>query len=288
MHHILLYVILFVLVIGHTEDLAAVTREPVRIHVSIPPQKFLVERIGGNKVDVTVLLKQGMSPETYEPTPKQMVKLNASSLYFRIGVPFEDLWIDQIAALNPELRIIPCCASLVLKDHKKHRDIMDKFIYDTHLWTSPRNAGIIGGIIKETLVNYDTANAGYYEENYKQLLEDLKDADSIIRKNLEGIRHKILIVSHPSWSHFADAYGLQQIPIERHGSELRARELARLVKLVNEYQIKTIYVQPQYITTAAKALAHETGARIIEIDPLAEDFINNLVKVSLLIREGNS
>lgn len=260
--------------------------EPVRIHVSIPPQKFLVERIGGNRVDVAVLLKQGMSPESYEPTPRQMARLNSSSLYFRIGVPFEEVWIKQVAELNPELAIIPCCGSLgaITHDHSNE----EQYLKDTHVWTSPDNAKELARIIRDVLIEHDEVNTAIYSRNFDQLAEELDQLDLKIKHNLDEIRHRYLIVSHPSWGHFAERYHLNQVPIERHGSELRARELARLVNLINATGIKVIYVQPQYKTTAAKVLARETGASMIEIDPLAENYIENLEMISKLIREGNN
>ncbi len=288
MRFLLLYSIILIIIFGQTASTAATVQRPLKVHVSIPPQKYLVERIGGNKVEVTVLLKQGMNPETYEPTPKQMTLINASRLYFRVGVPFEDIWMDRISELNPELRIIQCCSSQKWPRHKHMHGDAEDYIYESHVWTSPRNVSILARIIKETLIDIDEVNAGYYEDNFRKLIEDLEELDKIIMQNLDGLRHRLLIVSHPSWGYFAETYGLEQIPVERHGSEIRARELANLVQLINKHEIKTIYVQPQYITTAARVLARETGARIIEIDPLAENYIDNLEKVSLLIKEGNS
>ena len=260
--------------------------ELVRIYVSIPPQKFLVERIGGNRVEVAVLLKQGMNPESYEPTPRQMARLNTSRLYFRIGVPFEELWIKQIAELNPELSIIPCCGFLgaITDDHSDE----EQYLKDTHVWTSPDNAKELARIIRDALIEHDGLNTAIYSTNFNYLAEELDQLDLKIKENLEEIRHRYLIVSHPSWGHFAERYQLKQVSIERHGSELRARELARLVNLINVTGIKVIYVQPQYKTTAAKVLSRETGASMIEIDPLAENYIKNMEKVSKLIKEGNN
>jgi len=259
---------------------------PVQVHVSIPPQKFLLERVGGKHVKVLVLLKQGLNPESYEPTPKQMAELSKSAFYFRIGVPFESVWIQQVSSLNPTLRIVSCCGDRIASGTHSHADKHNG--RDTHVWTSPANAKWLAKIMLESLSNYAPHRRSDFEDNYRDLISDLDALDQTIRNNLSDLDHRFLIVSHPSWGHFADDYRLNQIAIERHGAELRARELVKLIKLMQEHSIGSVYVQPQYKTAAAMTLARETGAKIIEIDPLAGDYINNLREVSWSIKEGNT
>ena len=79
---------------------------PLKVFVSILPQKYFVEKIGGDSVEVAVMVQPGASPATYEPKPKQMVALAKSDIYFAIGVPFEKTWLPKIVAANPKMHIV--------------------------------------------------------------------------------------------------------------------------------------------------------------------------------------
>lgn len=263
--------------------------KPINVFVSILPQKYLVKRIGGDRVNVSVMVRPGLSPETYEPTPKQMAVLGETQLYFRIAVPFETIWIKRIEDINPRMKIIDCCGDLKVTDyaHNPHGDRSDtSFENDAHIWTSPKIAIVLAGIIKTSLSEYDPGSAGYYSDNYDHLINDLNSLDGFIRNELIDIRIPYFIVSHPSWGHFAKTYGLEQISIEQHGSEIRAKELSRLIEFARKWNIDTVYVQKQFNTVSAKTLAHEINGRIVELDPLAEDYINNMRYVARMIAEG--
>lgn len=267
---------------------AANTEGKINVFVSILPQKYLVERIGGNRVDVSVMVKPGLSPETYEPTPKQMAALNTARIYFRIAVPFETVWIKRIKDLNPQIRIIECCGDLNITDpaHQDHGKFNTRYVNDAHVWTSPENAIVLAGIIKSVLSEYDPGSAEYYSANYNILVNDLGALDAFIRNELAGIKNRYFIVSHPSWGYFAEAYGLEQISIEQHGTEVRAKKLSRLIEFARQREIHTVFVQKQFNTASAKTLAREINGKIVELDPLAEDYINNLGYVARAIADG--
>ena len=266
------------------------TNDAIKVFVSILPQKYLVERIGGNRVTVSVMVKPGLSPETYEPTPKQMAELHDARLYFRIAVPFESVWIQRIRDLNPQIRIIECCGVLnpTGSEDYNHAGSGNHFAMDAHIWTSPKNAIVLAGIIKSALSEYDPEAGEYYAANYNMLVSDLDLLDAFIRKELADIKTPYFIVSHPAWGHYAAAYGLEEISIERHGTEVRAKELSRLVEFARKWNIHTVYVQKQFNTASARTLAREINGKIVELDPLAEDYINNLRHVTRAIVEGGS
>lgn len=266
----------------------AETQDAINIFVSILPQKYLVERIGGNRVVVTVMVKPGLSPETYEPTPKQMTALGDARLYFQIGIPFELIWIERIENLNSKLRIIDCCSLLLAgksSNHDHHGQIT-KHDLDAHVWTSPVNAKYLAELIKTALVELDPLSSDFYERNYAVLIAELDKLDSTIRARLAHIKNRYLIVSHPAWGFFADTYNLKQIPIEQNGSEIRAKELTRLIELARAENIHTVYVQRQFNNASAEILAREINADVVELDPLAEDYIENLRRVTHAIVQG--
>lgn len=269
---------------------AQATAVPIRIFVSILPQKYLVERIGGDRVQVDVMVRPGTNAETYEPLPRQMAALSDADLYFRIGVPFESIWIKKIIAVHPDLGIVACCAELVpekIRNVVHDNNDVDVHAYDAHIWTSPRNAIYIANMMMQTLAEVDPAHRDYYERNHAGLVQDLNDLDHYIRHQFEALGNRYLVVAHPSWSCFADAYGLTQVALERHDAELRPRQLAELVNFARNNGIHTIYVEKQFNAAAARLLAREIKAEIVELDPLAGDYITNLQKVTQAIVAGS-
>ncbi len=255
------------------------TKDLIKIFVSIPPQKFLVEQIGSNRVSVRTMINPGSNPETYEPTPKQMAALSESQLYFKIGVPFETAWIDKIEKLNQDLIVIYCCDKIV--SHKT-----SSYDLDAHIWTSPKNAKFLATLIKNTLVGFDPQDKNFYENNYAILIDRLDALDRDIHNQLVQLNNRYLIVSHPSWGYFADTYNLKQLSIEQDGSEIRAKKLSRLIELAKAENIHTVYTQKQVNNASAKILAREIGAKLVELDPLAENYIENMRQVVTKIMQG--
>ena len=255
------------------------TKDLIKIFVSIPPQKFLVEQIGSNRVSVRTMVNPGSNPETYEPTPKQMAALSESQLYFKIGVPFETAWIDKIEKLNQDLIVIYCCDKIV--SHKT-----SSYDLDAHIWTSPKNAKFLATLIKNTLVGFDPQDKNFYENNYAILIDRLDALDRDIHNQLVQLNNRYLIVSHPSWGYFADTYNLKQLSIEQDGSEIRAKKLSRLIELAKAENIHTVYTQKQVNNASAKILASEIGAKLVELDPLAENYIENMRQVVTKIMQG--
>lgn len=255
------------------------TKDLIKIFVSIPPQKFLVEQIGSDRVSVRTMVNPGSNPETYEPTPKQMAALSESQLYFKIGVPFETAWIDKIEKLNQDLIVIYCCDKIV--SHKT-----SSYDLDAHIWTSPKNAKFLATLIKNTLVGFDPQDKNFYENNYVILIDKLDALDRDIHNQLVQLNNRYLIVSHPSWGYFADTYNLKQLSIEQDGSEIRAKELSRLIELAKAENIHTVYTQKQVNNASAKILAREIGAKLVELDPLAENYIENMRQVATRIMQG--
>ena len=118
------------------------------------------------------------------------------------------------------------------------------------------------------------------EDNYSKLIKDLTRLDQDIRLRLAHLDNRYIVVSHPSWGYYADAYGLIQMPIESDGKEVRAKSLVKLIEFSRSKHINRIFVQKQFNQSSAIILANEIDAQVIELDPLAEDYIANLYHVT--------
>lgn len=245
------------------------------IFVSILPQKYFVKRIGGEHVTIEVMVGANHSPELYEPSPKQMTLLQKSQLYFRIGIPFEDTWIDAIRQLNPDLHIVECCKAIATSITKKQT-------IDPHIWTSPVHAKYIALKIKQALVKTWPIYTEEFTANYSALIADLNKLDNYIRSQLNRLQERHIIVYHPAWGHYAEAYGLIQLAIEQHGHQPRAKSLSQLIEFAKQRNIRRIFVQ-KFNKTYATIVAKQIDADLIELDPLDEDYIENLYHVTDII-----
>ena len=110
--------------------------------------------------------------------------------------------------------------------------------------------------------------------------------DEDIKSHLAQLNNRYIVVSHPSWGYYAEAYDLIQLPIELEGKEVRAKSLAKLIELAHSKNINKVFVQKQFNKNSAEILAKEIDADIIELDPLAEDYIVNLYYVTGAIVES--
>ena len=264
---------------------SAKTRENTKptLFVSILPQKYFVKRIAGDIVDINVMVKPGHNPATYEPTMKQMSMLGISKTYFSIGVPFEKAWLPKIKDINQNLLIVDTSKGIkrrVMDNFSKSQNRQNVKLTDPHIWLAPKLVKIQAKNIYETLLTLFPAQKDTFTRNYKNFLDDLDNLHQNIAQNLSNLKGREFAVFHPSWGYFADEFSLKQIPIEIEGKSPSAKKLSKIIKILKKNKIKTVFVQEQFDTRLAKSIADEISGKVIAIDPLSEDYINNLTNIS--------
>ena len=255
--------------------------------MSILPQKYFVEKIGGDLVDVAVMVEPGASPHTYEPKPKQMVALAKTNIYFAIGVPFETTWLEKIAATNPNMLIVHTEADIKkipMKVHHHERPELEQDHHvtkDPHVWLSPPLVIIQSRSILQALLKIDPAHGSVYEKNHSSFMKELVVLNAEIRGALEGKGKDVgFMVFHPAWGYFAQAYGIEQVPIEIEGKQPKAAEMQYLIQYAKERGIKVIFAQPQFSWQVAQAIAKSIDGQIVFVDPLAAEWDRNLRQVA--------
>ncbi|MEM7583971.1 MAG: zinc ABC transporter substrate-binding protein [Acidobacteriota bacterium] len=283
----------------------------IMVFTSILPQEYFVERIGGDRVEVEALVRPGSSPATYEPTPRQMVVLSEAKIFFRIGVQFENAFVPKLERAAEGLRIVDTRLGITLRmmkahhhhdhDHDHHHDHDHDHHHhggheeadhqheggaDPHVWLSPRLVEIQARTIADALIELDPAGEAAYEENLVAFLEDLDALDRRLADALAPVRGKTFMVFHPAWGYFADAYGLEQEPIEIEGKDPSGRQIARMIEMAEEEGVRVIFVQPQFSQESAKSIAEAIGGAVLPIDPLARDYVGNLERVAAAVREA--
>jgi zinc transport system substrate-binding protein len=263
------------------------------VFVSIPPQKYFVEKIGGNLVSVSVMVPPGANPHIYEPRPSQMTALAKSRIYFAVGVTFETVWLPKFAMLNPQMRIVPTdkgIDKMAMVEHRHEEDQGAKpkarkthahgddarAALDPHVWVSPPEVKIIARNILEAFLETDPGNQSVYTSNHDAFVREIERLDQDLQELFKDKRGFKFMVYHPGWGYFARAYGLQQVSVEVEGKEPKPEQLKILIDESRKQGIKVIFVQPQFSTKSAETLAKAISGQVVFADNLREDWEKNL------------
>lgn len=281
--------LLVVYVAGGCTNQQAEESEKVQVVVTIPPQAEFTEKVGKDRVEVTVMVPPGASPHTYEPTPRQLTKVSNAHLYAAVGsgIEFELAWMDKIIGMNENMVIVDCSQGVeLIREHEdEEHEHFGHEGYDPHIWLSPENAVIMVENIYQGLIQIDAENKEYYTQNKNEYVKELNDLHEEIVEALSGKETRKIMVYHPSWAYFCKAYGLQQIPIENEGKEPTPQGIAALITQANENNITVIFASPQFNTESAEVIAREINGRVVLIDPLEKDYVENIRKVAKAFAE---
>lgn len=276
---VLIIGLIFLLSSCRTAD--EVKEKPV-VSVSIIPQQFFVKELAGELVDVNVLIPPGASPATYEPTVAQLARLDRSDVYMRIGyIGFEQSWMEKLASTNPRMKIVDLSqgVDLILEpesltgDHSGHsHEGHAHHGTDPHIWMSAINAHTIAQNIHRELLLLFPAKKEYLEDRLAQFNGSIDSLHLLISQKLEGLENRKFMIYHPALTYYARDYGLEQVPLENEGKSPAPSHLKEITDLARQSHINKILIQSQFDSDNAEILARETGARMIQFDPLDPDW----------------
>ena len=255
----------------------------MNVVVSILPEQTFVKAIGGDKVNVALMVLPGNSPHTYEPKPSQMKEITKASLYFAIGVEFEKVWLPKFHTLNSTMKVVDLGSGIkkreIVAHHHNAREAEGN--KDPHIWTSPENVRQIAQNIFEALSKSDPKNKNDYQANLKSFLTKVDTTDKEIQALLSNTpKGTKFMVFHPSWGYFSHAYNLEQLAVEISGKSPKPKEMIMLIKEARAERVKAIFTQPEFSDTMAKVMAKELHIEVIKVSPLASDWSANLLKIA--------
>ncbi len=268
--------------------------EKSTLTVSILPQKFFVETLADSLFDVNVMIPRGASPASYEMTPKQMTQLAKSSLYLRIGhIGFEEAWMDRIANNHKNLTIVDLSAGIDLiegteeeeEDHSNAGHEEHHHGVDPHIWFSPKTVRKVVENTAAALIRYDQACEQLILKNKEQLLARIDHIDQAMMETVAQLKNRKFVIFHPAMSYLAQDYGLEQISLELEGKEPSVAHFKSVIDQVVAEKIPIIFIQKEFDIAKAQELASETGIKIVQIDPLAEDWFEQMNFVLLSLKD---
>lgn len=249
------------------------------IAVSIAPQATFLEKICEDDFEIVTTIPAGASPETYEPTPKEMEKLSDSLIYFALGVPAEQTILNKLPKTTRVIKL----QDLV---NDVYPDIKIGDVRDPHIWLSIKRACVIVSKMEEVLSNTDSKNSDLYKKNAKNYILELNSLDNQIKDTFKNCKSNKFIVFHPSFSYFAEDYGLKMYALEHEGKEATAKRIADMIDFAKEQKINTIFYQIENPTKQVLAFAEEIDGKAIMLEPLSPDYINNIKKMAYLLSEA--
>jgi len=254
--------------------------------VSITPIKEIVKAIGGDRVEVSVMVPPGESPHTYEPKPSQMKAISKANIYFAVGVEFEDIWLKKFHSINPDMKIVHLEKGIkrypLNSHHHEHSEL------DPHIWTAPKNLKIMAKEIEEALESIDRAGSSRYRKALQEYIKHINKLQKEIKSILSRSNTKTFMVFHPSWGYFAKEFGLKMVSIETEGKEPSLKEMTNIIKEAKKNHISVIITQPEFSDKKAQILSREIGAKIIKISPLSQNLESSILEIAKAISGDDS
>lgn len=257
------------------------------VTVTIEPQRFFAEKIAGEKMAVRSVVPSGQSPETYDPTPRQMVQIGQSEAYLQIGpIGFEQVWMEKIRENNPDLKLFDLSKGMSFEHHDDHHHHAGGI--DPHIWSSIEGAKVIAWNTLNAFIELDRENTEYYWKNYNDLLAEVDKTEAEIRRLLEPLAGRAFIIYHPALTYFAAEFGLVQLCIEMEGKEPSPARLEQLVTAAREHHAKVVFIQQEFDRKNAELIAKETGCRLVTINPLDYHWDTQLIHIARALADGEA
>ncbi len=254
---------------------AEIGNTKIDVVVTILPEADFVRHVGGDRVRVIVIVPPGVSPHIYEPRPRRLKQVSDAELYFMLGsgMRLEQNLIAKIKAINPDIKIINISEGITRIDN------------DPHIWTAPANAKLMVENICDALVRIDPGHAGYYINNEKAYLRELDALDAYFHRKLDRFNNRVFMIYHPAFAYLAGQYNLTQIAVERSGKEPTAKVIEDCVEQAKRYNLRYVFVVPQYRTVQCDAIAREIRGEIVPMDPLPANYTANMRHIADLLAD---
>lgn len=256
---------------------------------TIPPQEEFIKAVGGNSVEVLVMVPPGANPHTFEPTPSQISKLETADLYITLGsgIEFENRWMARIRGMFPDLPLVNSSERILLRHEDEHHhegessiDGEEEEATDPHIWLSIKNSAEMVNTTCTALTELRPLQKEKFRKNRDQYLLRLSYLDTEIQKILTDIPSRTILVYHPSFGYFCQDYNLTQISIEENGREPAAQSLANLIDKAKAEKITLIFTEPEVSTRGAETLAAEINGKIILISTLSGEYLKNMKHIA--------
>ncbi len=257
------------------------------ISTSIPPIKYLLERITENDFNINVIVPNGTSPETYSMTQRQAMELENSQMVFITGALELENQITKTATTKTTIINISNNIDFITGHHHHHHhdnSAHEQYLHgvDPHIWLSTAELSIMTQNICTAMME-QYPDSVKYMVNSEKLLEELCRLHTNIKKQIEQANTEAFVIYHPALSYYAREFGLEQIAIEDEGKEPNVGKLNEVIKHAKSHKINKILYQNEFPADIAKIIAEDINAETVSINPLSDNILEEIQVVTNVI-----
>ena len=279
---VIVILIIAVIVLGYTAltKLDSVSSDgKINVAVSIGPEVQWVNAVGGDKVNVILMVPSGADPHTYEPLPDQLIQVSSAKMYAEIGLPleFETNYMGKIESANPNMLIVNCSEGITLIPNSAENE---SETMDPHDWVDPKNAKIMVNNIYNGLVKVDPADKEYFLNNRNLYMAQLDQLDENTTKILKDKKGTDILVFHPAFGYYAKDYNLTQVGVMLNDEEPSPQRIAMIVDIAKADNITVMYNEPQYDPEYMQSISSQVGGKVITVNDLDENYLQNMMNVA--------
>ena len=261
------------------------------ISVTIEPQRYFAEKIAGDLFQINCVTPAGQSPETYDPTPQQMVQISQSQAYFRIGeIGFEQAWMKNLQSQNPDMVVFDLSEGmeLIKNEEEVHEEGEAHHHHHhgsagPHIWTSLPRGRVIAQHTCQAFIRLGPENQEAYQAGYQRLIEEIDSTEAEMKQLLQPLAGAAFIIYHPALTYFAREFGLKQLCIELDGKEPSPAQLKQLLETATQSGAKVVFVQQEFDQKNAELIAKETGCRLVTINPLSYNWHDEMIRLATIL-----
>ena len=257
------------------------------VTVTIEPQRYFAEKIAGDKFVINSMVAAGLNPESYDPTPQQMVSLGQSEAYLKIGhIGFEQAWMDNLIENNPHLKVFDLSSGFKLIETEAHDHANcgahghNHGGVDPHIWSSITGAEQVAKNTLAAFIALDPDNKEYYTANYNKLVSEIAATHKEVKQQLESLQSRTFIIYHPALTYLAAEFELTQLCIEMDGKEPSPALLKELIETAQSNKSKVVFIQQEFDQKNAALIAKETGCQVVVINPLAYNWHEEILHIA--------
>lgn len=253
----------------------------IEIVTTLFPQYDFVRQIGGDKVNVTLLLPPGSESHTYEPTPQDMVKINNSKLFVYTGKEMEP-WVEKlISGMKNEIRILDLSTTVKLinveefeeehnlEEHENEEEHEEghHHSYDPHIWLNPRYAILMVESIEKQLCEIDPNNAQYYKNNANNYINQIKELDNEFEETVnKSNTKKIAFGGAFAYAYFIERYNLEFVTAYEacgEGAEPSTKQIKEVIDYIKNNKLPVVFYKEYTNGNIAKTISEATGAKML-------------------------
>jgi len=241
-----------------------------------------VKQIAGDQVDIMTMVAEGHVPETAQPGPRKLARLQQADVIIVVGHPslfFEKRYITSNRKVDSKAVWVSMYE--VAKNMQPLRELEGT---DPHLWTSPAIMLATARSVADSLAYLDPENSKKYRRGRLKLATRVKKLDTQLREYVKASEFKEILVYHPAWGHFSQDYGLTQLAIEVEGKAPGPGSLSNIIRVANKKSLKFIVSSPGTDQRQAGIIAAQLQATVLVIDPMDADWMNMMLKMKTAVK----